>query len=412
MSFKRRRGRQPANFTESENVPSDVSFRRRPKKTPISDPHAITLDAKHKEKLKYFQDQKDSLPQLEQNVSEMESRLQQLLDIPPPERTPNDLENIYQLPKNIKKTKQSIIDIRNDKEQIDYLSKTLPLLIQYYDETAPVLVEPVKTVEKPIVNSSNVKDLISVTNSTNKGKLLNDYLEVTERRKIIYNAPDESIHLCNGCESANLVYHESDGIMVCEECGLVSKDAPFTKEYVPTFKEMQDIDRQPTFSYKKINHFHEHLQNMQAEENTQIPPNVLKAIHIEMKKEKMKPSSLNEKKVRSFLKKHGLNKYYEHAYHIICLVNGNPPLKMEKPFRDQLCLMFEEIQAPFTRHCPKDRKNFLNYKYVLYKFCELLERDEYLKYFPLLKSREKLRQQDIIWEGICNDLLWEFIPSV
>ena len=74
--------------------------------------------------------------------------------------------------------------------------------------------------------------------------------------------------------------------------------------------------------------------------------------------------------------------------------------------------MFKEIQIPFIRHCPKDRKNFLSYSYVLHKFVELLGLDEFLPSFPLLKSREKLHQQDLIWEKICRDLGWEFIRSL
>lgn len=51
-------------------------------------------------------------------------------------------------------------------------------------------------------------------------------------------------------------------------------------------------------------------------------------------------------------------------------------------------------------------------RYTLYKFCELLGEDEYLQYFPLLKSNEKLYAQDQIWRKICRDLRWEYIPSV
>ena len=39
----------------------------------------------------------------------------------------------------------------------------------------------------------------------------------------------------------------------------------------------------------------------------------------------------------------------------------------------------------------------------------LLEYDYLLPYFPLLKSREKLLQQDQIWKLICGDLNWQFI---
>ena len=79
---------------------------------------------------------------------------------------------------------------------------------------------------------------------------------------------------------------------------------------------------------------------------------------------------------------------------------------------DILRHMFKEIQNPFMKHCPETRKNFLSYSYVLHKFCELLEFDDLLIYFPLLKSREKLQQQDTIWKNICNELNWEYIPSI
>ena len=74
--------------------------------------------------------------------------------------------------------------------------------------------------------------------------------------------------------------------------------------------------------------------------------------------------------------------------------------------------MFKDIQNPFMKHCPVYRKNFLSYSYVLHKFCQLLELDDFLKYFPLLKSREKLQQQDKIWKNICLELDWQYIPSI
>ena len=74
--------------------------------------------------------------------------------------------------------------------------------------------------------------------------------------------------------------------------------------------------------------------------------------------------------------------------------------------------MFKEIQEPFMKVCPKNRKNFLSYSYVLHKFVELLELDQYKSCFPLLKSREKLHQQDKIWKDICKILKWEYIRSI
>jgi atypical dual specificity phosphatase len=79
---------------------------------------------------------------------------------------------------------------------------------------------------------------------------------------------------------------------------------------------------------------------------------------------------------------------------------------------EKLKNMFRDIQAPFARHLPDDRKNFLSYSYVLYKFCELLGEDDFLPCFPLLKSKEKLYQQDVIWKKICEELQWEYISTI
>ena len=79
---------------------------------------------------------------------------------------------------------------------------------------------------------------------------------------------------------------------------------------------------------------------------------------------------------------------------------------------EKLRKMFDIIQVPFNTHCPKERKNFLSYSYVIYKFCELLGEDDFLPCFPLLKSKEKLWHQDVIWKNICKELHWEFIQTI
>ena len=135
------------------------------------------------------------------------------------------------------------------------------------------------------------------------------------------------------------------------------------------------------------------MAQFQAKETTDIPEEVYKGILSELKKNKfMDIQELSYKNMREILKKLKYNKYYEHIPHIINMIN--------------------EIQTPFMQYCPENRKNFLSYSYVLHKFCELLELDHLLIYFPLLKSREKLQQQDKIWSKICSTLMWEYIPSI
>ena len=394
---------------------TNASFRRRPRKNPISDPNAVTLDSKHKEKLAYFEELRNSIPERKEEVESLKKEYQKLLIANPSELSSDEHSRKADLPKIIQNCLNKISSIERNDEEVEYIAKTNKIISAYYQDNNKIQPSKSHKSKRPKKSHSNsaFDDFLELGDDINRGELLNEYLSVTDRTytpKVKHT--NEPFWKCKACNGENLVVIQAEAIVVCEDCGIVSEDLHLALDYTPTYKEMQDIDRQPQFAYKKINHFHEHLQNMQAEENTQIPEAVIDAVKLEMKKEKIKPEKLTENKVRGFLKKHGLNKYYEHIYHIICLMNGNPPLKMEPELREQLCVMFNEIQEPFTKHCPPERKNFLSYKYVLHKFCQLLSRDEYLKYFPLLKSREKLYQQDLIWRGICDDLLWEYIPSV
>ena len=167
------------------------------------------------------------------------------------------------------------------------------------------------------------------------------------------------------------------------------------------------------FAYKRINHFNEWLAQFQAKESTDIPKDVYNMILEELKKERITNiKNLSPNKIREILKKLKKNKYYEHVPHIINRLNGIPPPIMSREIEEELRRMFKEIQVPFHKYCPPNRKNFLSYSYVLHKFVQLKELDNFLPCFVLLKSREKLHQQDLIWKKICEHLKWEFIPSV
>ena len=124
--------------------------------------------------------------------------------------------------------------------------------------------------------------------------------------------------------------------------------------------------------------------------------------------------SLKPDVVKRVLKRIGpeYTKYYEHVPHIICKLNGLPAPFINQKMEEKLRAMFKEIQEPFEKYRPDGRKNFLSYSYVLHKFFELLEMDDFLDCFPLLKDKNKLILHDEIFEKICKDLKWQFIKSV
>ena len=170
---------------------------------------------------------------------------------------------------------------------------------------------------------------------------------------------------------------------------------------------------QSTICRNTYNYCNEWVSQFQGKESTDIPKDVYDKILDEIKKERITNlTSIEPGKIREILRKLNLNKYYEHIPHIINHINGIPAPHITKNQEETLRVMFKEIQIPFIKYCPTERQNFLSYGYVLHKFCQLLELDHLLPCFPLLKSREKLQQQDIIWEKICIDLGWEFYRSI
>lgn len=214
---------------------------------------------------------------------------------------------------------------------------------------------------------------------------------------------------CQHCGSDHRTLQPQDGYIYCNSCSTI--------EYVlvdhekPAYK---DPPKEVThFAYKRINHLNEWLNQVQGKETTDIPEEVYDRILLEVKKQKINNMAmLTRKSVKEILKKLKINKYYEHIPHIINRLNGIPMPQLPSNLEDRVRQMFCQIQVPFLKHAPPHRKNFLSYSYCLNKMMQLLEEDQYLESFPLLKSREKLHQQDVIWQKICAELGWDFIPSL
>jgi uncharacterized Zn finger protein (UPF0148 family) len=213
------------------------------------------------------------------------------------------------------------------------------------------------------------------------------------------------------CDRCNIAREElsEEGILVCPTCG--SEENMLVVSDYPSFRDTPK--ERNNYAYKKINHLNEILNQFQAKESTLIPDDIMNEVIMEVKKRRIiNIAELCEKDIREILKKLNRSKYYEHAAHILSRLNGNPPPTITPAIEEKIRTMFQEIQAPFLLYCPDERTNFLSYSYILFKFFELLELDEYKVYFPLLKSRDRLIAHDQIWKKICDYLRWEFIQSV
>jgi hypothetical protein len=166
-----------------------------------------------------------------------------------------------------------------------------------------------------------------------------------------------------------------------------------------------------SFSYKRINHFAEYSNHLQARESTQVPQPILRQVMKQLWITGLTDyRDVTFLEVKAALKLLGARAYYDHTMQVWSRITGRVPLRFEPAVEEMMRLMFAKIQEPWAKHKPKNRKNFLSYPYVYFKFCQLLGFEDMLGFFSLLKGRDKLRMQEVTFKLICIELGWPWLP--
>ncbi len=371
----------------------------------------ITLDSKHNEIIKSFKHNEEVvIPKYLKQIEKLELLL-------------NKSKKKLEILDNINKYKNIIKSLRI-KEKNYYLNNSKYIFDYFENKKSISTCETCDNSDKNnIVKqffSLNILDPSnnSINNETNTAKIqdenfvkignnnfIDKYFNNIDSKYLNYDKFIYPSDICNVCKKGEMVYVESEGMSICSNCSnsikyLIEIDKPSYKE--PP-KEVC------FYAYKRINHLKEILAQFQAKESTNIPDEVFENIKNQIKKERISLNELTNKKTKEILKNLGYNKYYEHIPFIKDKLGIRPPI-MSAELEETLCNLFMELQKPYSKYCPKDRVNFLNYYYTLYKLCELLNERSFLPYFPMLKDREKRIEQDQIWKKICEDLGWKFIP--
>ena len=398
-----------------------------------------TLEAHHNHKIKEFKEIGETISDLREEQMKLESIIAGL-----PESSQFS-DEWRQLSDRVEDIRKKIHNIETDDSRLNYFLDVGDMLFQYYeaqeslakgdvvstqttrlpsnsvlsyfsgksDETTDGIKEGV---EKKIEPVSAVKKASNITSSDglNRDKMLEKYLSVIEPSAISNGImPGSGIEPGWGCCPAcdlEMTFYQNEALLGCTRCGY--EDFILIDSEKPSYK---DPPREITyFAYKKINHFNEWLAQFQAKENTDIPNDIVEAILGELRKERiLDPKKVKKEKILEILRKLKLSKMYDHVQQIRNRIQQQMTmLVLSREMEEKLQFMFMEIQPAFIKYCPRGRSNFLSYPYVLYKLCQLLEMDEFLPCFQLLKSREKLYQQDQVWQHICKEMGWQFIRSI
>ena len=271
---------------------------------------------------------------------------------------------------------------------------------------------------KPFFNKyGGLKQFI---NTTNKAQLFQEYkyrlYEDISKKEINYS--DEPSDICRNCNIQQTL-DTSKSIYVCEGCG-ICKFVLIEPEKTPYIKN--PLIETNTFSYRRYDHFVEWLNKFQNHDKCKIPKEICDLVMKELERcDNSWPNDATHSNatfiqqhemILQILKQTGNTKYNSHVIQIMNKINNKKTPMLPAKIQHKMKSMFKQTQQPFAEICPASRTNFLSYSYVIRKFLELLNQPQYMKYFPLLKSKEKLHQQDLIWKAICLKLKWPYKPSV
>lgn len=369
---------------------------------------ANTIDEKHKEMLESFDKlEKETIPQLQEEIRQTKQKARMYSKERKIEEYLDTLDKIENLKKQIKS---------HLSQRKRYLLENSKYVFQYFEEKKTISEGGGKQ------NTNLLNQFFKIKGTTEEASNLLSCRYIQSRNiyqnywknvnNEIINVQDYMIPsgVCEICFKGELIPQDEEGILICNnhQCGafithIVDNNKPANKE---------PPNEVSYTAYIRLNHFKEILSQFQAKETTQIPEEVIEAIRARIKKERITDTNqLTYDKMRDILRKLNLNKYFEHIQYINSIFGIKPPI-MNEELHETLCVLFIEIQKPWALHCPANRTNFFNYTYTLYQLCVLLDQKQYLPYIILMKDVDKQREQDQIWKKVCQDLDWEFIPSV
>lgn len=286
-----------------------------------------------------------------------------------------------------------------------------------------------RTKERLLASSLAYTKRMDLLHTKGIHKILGKCTYDTQDNPILWKSPLQykrlypiSHHICSHCYNEDLRVDNRQGIRVCSSCGFICEENVSANEhssFSQSFHVMKQGSRQKQkvprrhaeSMYKRCNHFKDVLLRIQGKEDLKISREELMAVENEVLIRHLEHDDLTTEIMKIILRSIGLQKYYNHCNYLIKHITGEA-LVTFTPYQSlELFKMFVKIQEPFAKHAPH-RANMISYLYLVKKFCEVLGWHDVASLIPLLKSRTKVLQQDMIWKKICKTCDFPFIKSL
>lgn len=298
--------------------------------------------------------------------------------------------------------------LSSGKEQIDYILGSCKIISKYIE---------LEEIEKGLIlNETGIEEELYELN-IEKNVLIDEYMFLIDPNYVSCRSNTKLTEELY-CEDCHVKLNSESGHLVCYNCGKSIPTVQVATDF--SYKELQEMDIRTQYTYLKQTHLTEWLRRFQSKEHKEIPQNIIDKVIMEAYKKKVKDlSTLNESDIKKYLKNLGLNDYYDNVIAIINKINKRPKFVLTEEVEQKIKNMFQQTCMLFDKFKASDRKNMLSYSYLLNKYFLILGLPEFSKYFFLLKSPEKLREQDHVFKKIVEELAkidtktkWKFYPSL
>ena len=287
----------------------------------------------------------------------------------------------------------------------EFRQKTLPYTVAYDRELQVLSMERLRTLtsQASLLPKDDERDHRAAITSD----VMKDFVHDIENVPLkVVPMPNE---ICEECDNV-MVLESRSSTLVCPCCGNWKAYLDATSSHMAYGEEVEFT----AFAYLRMNHFNERLTYSQAKESTRISLEDIQSIMDRIIERRITDlDKITPELTYAMAKELKMRHVYKQNTQLWCRITGKPPKRMTPEQEEQLRSMFRAVNRLWPKYKPDERKNFLSYNYLLYKFCQLLGMDQFCGLYKLLKGDKKLEKQDEIFKQICEDpeLNWEFIPS-
>ena len=220
-----------------------------------------------------------------------------------------------------------------------------------------------------------------------------------------YLEPKKHDHnLCIDCNVALTIDYQK-ATLFCGICGL----AQLNQVYVTSYNHTMQSLRRKCF-YKRSDNFKVILSQFFYGGKQFVPNDVMETIRDEIHDETnilynytipiMIPI------LQCILKRNKLTIFKGSLYYVYFKLSGKSFAHITTKEYNMILNSFNIVSSIYDKYKPKGRKSFLNYHVVLKKLLIMLERVEYAKCIPPLKTCSRQNELEQVWELITKDPEW------